>query len=75
MLKLKVTTTVLRTIDKYGGLDNYLAFTTEEKLASKLGVKLKHMVIEQRRRIAAGEELLPPPKMADKKDTWTLAVS
>lgn len=53
-------------MDKYGGLDNYLAETPDYKLASKLGVRLKLQVLEQRRRIEAGEELLPAPPMADK---------
>mmetsp|Transcript_2901 Transcript_2901/g.7149 ORF Transcript_2901/g.7149 Transcript_2901/m.7149 type:complete len:165 (+) Transcript_2901:27-521(+) len=64
MLRLRVTTYVLKTVDKVGGLDNYLAHTPDHKLASKLGVRLKLQVIEQRRRIAAGEPLLPPPPMA-----------
>ncbi|RKP08256.1 hypothetical protein THASP1DRAFT_7130, partial [Thamnocephalis sphaerospora] len=41
MVQLKVTTAALRTIDKKGGLDNYLLKTREEKLNSEAGVRLK----------------------------------
>eukprot|EP00293_Proteomonas_sulcata_P007391 CAMPEP_0184308964 /NCGR_PEP_ID=MMETSP1049-20130417/17280_1 /TAXON_ID=77928 /ORGANISM="Proteomonas sulcata, Strain CCMP704" /LENGTH=112 /DNA_ID=CAMNT_0026621757 /DNA_START=21 /DNA_END=359 /DNA_ORIENTATION=- len=62
LLKLRVTTSVLKLIDKFGGLDNYLTSTPDERLASELGVSLKEQVLEQQRRKAAGEELLPVPK-------------
>uniref|UniRef100_A0A6U5A563 Large ribosomal subunit protein bL28c n=1 Tax=Hemiselmis andersenii TaxID=464988 RepID=A0A6U5A563_HEMAN len=65
MLRLKVSTYVLRTIDKKGGLDNYLAETPDEKLDSRLGSFLKEQVLEQRRRILLGQDLLPPPSMSD----------
>jgi len=58
----RVTTSVLKLIDKFGGLDNYLTSTPDERLASELGVSLKEQVLEQQRRKAAGEELLPVPK-------------
>ncbi|EKX45647.1 hypothetical protein GUITHDRAFT_71217, partial [Guillardia theta CCMP2712] len=44
MIKLRITTSVLKTIDKHGGLDNYLVNTADVKLDSALGVKLKQMV-------------------------------
>eukprot|EP00283_Hemiselmis_rufescens_P007249 CAMPEP_0173435242 /NCGR_PEP_ID=MMETSP1357-20121228/14565_1 /TAXON_ID=77926 /ORGANISM="Hemiselmis rufescens, Strain PCC563" /LENGTH=163 /DNA_ID=CAMNT_0014400199 /DNA_START=48 /DNA_END=539 /DNA_ORIENTATION=- len=65
MLRLKVSTFVLRCIDKKGGLDNYLAETPDKKLDSKLGSFLKEQVLEQRRRMTLGQELLPPPSMSD----------
>jgi len=55
----------LRTIDKKGGLDNYLADTSDKKLASKLGSHLKLLVLEQRVRLAQGLPPLPPPKSSD----------
>jgi hypothetical protein len=62
--RVQVTTHVLKCIDKVGGLDNYLASTSDKKIDSKLGSYLKEQVIEQRRRLEAGEEPLPPPRMA-----------
>ena len=44
MIKLRITTSVLKTIDKHGGLDYYLVNTADVKLDSALGVKLKQMV-------------------------------
>ena len=73
-LKLKVTTYVLRCIDRHGGIDNYLTKTSDEKLASKLGSELKMQVIEQKRRLAAGEPPLPPPKQVKRGTTWGLRV-
>ncbi|KAJ2001655.1 hypothetical protein GGI04_001740 [Coemansia thaxteri] len=40
-LKLRVTSRVLRTIDKKGGLDNYLLETKDKNIASELGLELK----------------------------------
>ncbi|KAK9842479.1 hypothetical protein WJX81_001880 [Elliptochloris bilobata] len=40
-VRLRITTSCLRTIDKYGGLDNYLLQTSDEKLASDVGSALK----------------------------------
>ena len=62
--RVQVTTHVLKCIDKVGGLDNYLASTSDKKIDSKLGSYLKEQVIEQRRRLEAGGEPLPPPRMA-----------
>jgi hypothetical protein len=55
---------VLRTIDKYGGLDNYLLKTPDSKLDSELGSRLKAQLTEHKRRILTGEPLLPLPKEA-----------
>ena len=55
---------VLRIIDKYGGLDNYLLKTPDAKLDSELGSRLKAHLAEQQRRILAGEPLLALPKEA-----------
>ncbi|KAJ1966205.1 hypothetical protein GGI12_000227 [Dipsacomyces acuminosporus] len=38
---LRVTTRVLRTIDKKGGLDNYLLLTKDKNIASDAGVEIK----------------------------------
>ncbi|KAJ2556986.1 hypothetical protein EV175_001633 [Coemansia sp. RSA 1933] len=40
-MRLRVTTRVLRTIDKRGGLDNYLLETRDKKINSQLGLELK----------------------------------
>lgn len=44
-LSINVTARALRTIDKHGGLDNYLMFTKDEKLGSAFGVKMKNILI------------------------------
>jgi len=41
---VRLTTHVLRCIDKYGGLDNYLLFTKPDKMDSLYGNKLASMV-------------------------------
>ncbi|KAJ2769155.1 hypothetical protein IWQ57_003226 [Coemansia nantahalensis] len=41
MLSINVTTRVLRTIDKKGGLDEYLLTTKDAKIASEFGLQLK----------------------------------
>jgi large subunit ribosomal protein L28 len=43
-IQLKVTTAALRTIDKKGGLDNYLLYTRDEKLQSELAIRLKRLL-------------------------------
>jgi hypothetical protein len=35
-----------RWIEKYGGLDNYLLFTKEHKIGSKIGLHLRGMIKE-----------------------------
>lgn len=45
MIPFRVTTTALRTIDKVGGLDNYLLYTKEEKLGSDVGLKWKEIIL------------------------------
>ena len=45
-LKVKLTTSVLRSINKIGGLDEYLLKTTDKKLASQLALELKQRVKE-----------------------------
>ncbi|KAK9709847.1 hypothetical protein K7432_008768 [Basidiobolus ranarum] len=41
MLKIKVTASALRTIDKKGGLDQYLLSTRDTKLFSEFGIAMK----------------------------------
>ena len=55
---------VLRTIDKYGGLDNYLIKTPDAKLESELGSRLKLQLLEHQKRILTGQPLPPLPKEA-----------
>jgi hypothetical protein len=40
-IRFKMTTFVLRQVDKMGGIDRYLLYTPNEKLDSELGAKLK----------------------------------
>eukprot|EP00026_Physarum_polycephalum_P013963 Phypoly_transcript_14425.p1 GENE.Phypoly_transcript_14425~~Phypoly_transcript_14425.p1 ORF type:complete len:170 (+),score=11.07 Phypoly_transcript_14425:235-744(+) len=40
-IRFRMTTFVLRQVDKMGGIDRYLLYTPNEKLDSELGVKLK----------------------------------
>ncbi|KAI9246271.1 hypothetical protein BDA99DRAFT_527266 [Phascolomyces articulosus] len=46
-LELKVTTSVLRTIDKKGGLDQYLLETRDKNLFSEKAVQLKNTILKQ----------------------------
>jgi large subunit ribosomal protein L28 len=43
---INVTTAALRTIDKMGGLDNYILYTKTEKLDSLFGMGLKERLKE-----------------------------
>ncbi|RKP25781.1 hypothetical protein SYNPS1DRAFT_7056, partial [Syncephalis pseudoplumigaleata] len=47
VVRFKVTAAALRTIDKKGGLDNYLLGTRDDKLASEAGVRLKRVLQEK----------------------------
>jgi len=40
-LKIRMTTSVLRTIDKKGGIDNYILYTRDKDIGSKFGLELK----------------------------------
>ncbi|KAJ1982231.1 hypothetical protein H4R33_005078 [Dimargaris cristalligena] len=40
-IRIRVTTHLLRTVDKKGGLDNYLLHTKSKNIASEAGLKLK----------------------------------
>ena len=45
-LRIKVTASTLRTIDKVGGLDQYLLKSSLDPVLGRLGQKLKQQVIE-----------------------------
>lgn len=45
-LQLRVTTAAMRCIDKAGGFDSYVYHTPDKKLASELGVAMKHRMHE-----------------------------
>lgn len=47
-LRLRMTTRVLRTIDKKGGLDNYLLQTKDKNIASELGLQLKQQLLKKK---------------------------
>jgi large subunit ribosomal protein L28 len=49
-IRVKITTSVLRTIDFYGGLDNYLLETSDAKIDSIFGVQLKQAIKQAKRR-------------------------
>ncbi|KAJ1927421.1 hypothetical protein IWQ60_002928 [Tieghemiomyces parasiticus] len=45
-LRIRVTAHLLRTVDKHGGLDNYLLRTRNDKIASTFGVTLKERLTD-----------------------------
>ncbi|KAI9471542.1 hypothetical protein LPJ78_002450 [Coemansia sp. RSA 989] len=47
-LKINMTTRVLRTIEKKGGLDNYLLQTKDKKINSEFGLQLKKRLLEKK---------------------------
>uniref|UniRef100_A0A7S1X5A8 Large ribosomal subunit protein bL28m n=1 Tax=Tetraselmis chuii TaxID=63592 RepID=A0A7S1X5A8_9CHLO len=52
MIPFTVTTAALRTIDKMGGLDNYLLKTPEHKLGSDVGMKWRQAILAARQQQA-----------------------
>ncbi|ORE14143.1 hypothetical protein BCV71DRAFT_161439, partial [Rhizopus microsporus] len=48
-IELKVTTSVLRTIDKKGGLDKYLLETKDKNLFSEKALELKAKILRQQK--------------------------
>ncbi|KAI9595597.1 hypothetical protein BDF19DRAFT_395149 [Syncephalis fuscata] len=66
MVRFRVTAAALRTIDKKGGLDNYLLKTRDDKLASEAGVRLKRVLEEKvaaRRNLNLKSNEKPMPKL------------
>ena len=63
--RLKVTTYVLRCINKHGSLDNYLLRTKENKIKSQIGLELKKRV---ELALKAREELSASPVGEDAKE-------
>jgi len=57
-VKLKLTTRALKTIKKYGGLDNYL-LNTKTDLLGQQGMRLRVLVREQRNLKAPGNAEVP----------------
>ncbi|KAL5502605.1 hypothetical protein EMCRGX_G009406 [Ephydatia muelleri] len=57
-LRLRLTTSAMRCIDKAGGFDGYIYNTPDKKLASKLGVSLKRRM----HAIVAGNPNVQPPE-------------
>ena len=57
-LRLRLTTSAMRCIDKAGGFDGYIYNTHDKKLASKLGVSLKRRM----HAIVAGNPNILPPE-------------
>jgi hypothetical protein len=45
-VRLRVTTRVMKTVDKYGGLDNFLIRTPLHKLNSKVGMYWRYQILE-----------------------------
>jgi len=63
--RLKVTTYVLRCINKHGSLDNYLLRTKENKIKSQIGLELKKRV---ELALKAREDLSASPVGEDAKE-------
>lgn len=51
MVRVKLVTSVLRTIDTKGGLDNYLIESKDKKIDSRFGLELKQAVKAARREL------------------------
>lgn len=47
MIQFRMTTKALKTIDKYGGVDNYLLNTPSKKLNSDIGEQVKVQLLEE----------------------------
>ncbi|KAJ2358819.1 hypothetical protein IWW50_000796 [Coemansia erecta] len=45
-MRINLTTRVLRTIDKKGGLDNYLLETKDKNINSEFGLRIKQQLLE-----------------------------
>ncbi|CAO3687049.1 unnamed protein product [Rhizopus microsporus] len=67
-IELKVTTSVLRTIDKKGGLDKYLLETKDKNLFSEKALELKAKILRQQKVQAKIAE-----KAAKKAESVTVA--
>ncbi|OMJ22124.1 50S ribosomal protein L28 [Smittium culicis] len=65
--KLKVTTSCLRTIDKKGGLDNYLIKTKDEEIGGKTALALKAQIL-------AAKNINPRPSPLTKTKTKAKAI-
>jgi len=48
-IRFTVTSTALRTIEKLGGIDNYLAKTKDELILNPLALDLKQEILQKRR--------------------------
>ncbi|KAJ1678276.1 hypothetical protein EV182_004399, partial [Spiromyces aspiralis] len=65
MFKLKVTTRILRTIDKKGGLDKYLLGTKDKNIASERGLEIKSELKEElKKRGIPWRSVIPSTGMA-----------
>lgn len=58
-IRLHVTTSVLKTIDLYGGLDNYLLQTADSKIDSVFGSQLKAAVRAARNAATKPRKVVP----------------
>ncbi|KAL6783865.1 MRPL28 [Auxenochlorella protothecoides x Auxenochlorella symbiontica] len=66
-VRVRVTASALRTIDKYGGLDGYLLNHAEEELDSDLGARLQQEIrtaLQRKRALQQQRSLLPPSAAA-----------
>ena len=52
-IAIKVTAAALRAVDRAGGVDRYLLHTSDERLASTTGVRLRRLLLDTRKRDAA----------------------
>lgn len=73
--RINVTTTALRTIDKKGGLDNYVLYTRDAKLNSVFAMKLKKR-LKEAYELKNGEKFRMKPKPERSvKDQWQEIIS
>jgi large subunit ribosomal protein L28 len=56
-IRLKATTAAIRTVEKKGGLDNYLLRTKEAQLDSRYALELKAIILQAKKENAAAQEL------------------
>lgn len=75
-LSMRVTTNVLRTIDKVGGLDNYLLRTSDKKLDSEMAVETKRLLgaqimASQQKQLPSSTGVKHPPR--NDAQRWTEA--
>lgn len=70
-IEVKVTTSVLRTIDKKGGLDKYLLETRDKNLFSEKAIELKTKIINHNKAQAKKQNTVVSEPIAATTTTTT----